>query len=61
VLGSVDEARAWLTRRHQLLGDRSLNEVAAATEDGAKDVERILNNIEYGLPVGCVFTGLAAA
>jgi uncharacterized protein (DUF2384 family) len=51
VLGSVDEARAWLTRRHPLLGDRSLNEVAAATEDGAKDVERILNNIEYGLPV----------
>jgi putative toxin-antitoxin system antitoxin component (TIGR02293 family) len=49
-LGSADEARAWLGDRHPLLGDRPPIEIAA-TDLGARQVERILLNIEHGLPV----------
>jgi putative toxin-antitoxin system antitoxin component (TIGR02293 family) len=49
-LGSADEARSWLTEPHPLLGGRSPIEVAA-TDLGARQVERILHNVEHGLPV----------
>jgi putative toxin-antitoxin system antitoxin component (TIGR02293 family) len=49
-LGSDDEARAWLGEAHPLLGNRPPIEVAA-TDLGARQVERILLNIEYALPV----------
>lgn len=49
-LGSDDQARAWLGERHVLLGDQPPIEVAA-TDLGARQVERILLNIEHGLPV----------
>ena len=49
-LGDEDEAKAWLTESHPLFGDRPPIEVAA-TDLGARQVERVLLNIEYGLPV----------
>ena len=49
-LGSDDEARSWLGEKHPLLGDRPPIEVAA-TDLGARQVERILLNIEHSLPV----------
>lgn len=47
-LGSVDEARAWLTGSHPLLGAMPIE--LAATDLGARQVEQILHNIEYSLP-----------
>jgi putative toxin-antitoxin system antitoxin component (TIGR02293 family) len=49
-LGSEDEAKTWLNMPHLLLGDQSPIEVAAS-DLGARQVERILINIEHGLPV----------
>ncbi|MEO8714237.1 MAG: antitoxin Xre/MbcA/ParS toxin-binding domain-containing protein [Acetobacteraceae bacterium] len=49
-LDDVEEARRWLNAPHMLLGRRPPIEVAA-TDLGARQVERILLNIEYGLPV----------
>lgn len=49
-LGTADEARAWLGEAHPLLGGRPPIDVAA-TDLGARQVERILLNIEYSLPV----------
>ena len=48
-LGNPDEAAAWLGERHFLLDDRPPIEVAA-TDLGARQVERILLNIEHSLP-----------
>ena len=49
-LEDADEARAWLNAPHPLLGSaRPID--TAATDLGARRVERILHNIEYGLPV----------
>lgn len=49
-LGDPAEAKAWLTGPHPLFGDRAPIEVAA-TDLGARLVERVLHNIEHGLPV----------
>ncbi len=49
-LGDADEAREWLTTPHALLSYRTPIETAA-TDLGARLVERILHNIEYSLPV----------
>ncbi|MEO9190217.1 MAG: antitoxin Xre/MbcA/ParS toxin-binding domain-containing protein [Acetobacteraceae bacterium] len=49
-MDDVEEARRWLNEPHLLLGGRPPIEVAA-TDLGARQVERILLNIEYGLPV----------
>ena len=46
----ADEARAWLDAAHPLLEGRRPIEVAA-TDLGARQVERILHNIAYDLPV----------
>jgi putative toxin-antitoxin system antitoxin component (TIGR02293 family) len=48
--GDADEARAWLNAPHPLLGGAHPIEVAA-TDLGARQVERILHNIEHDLPV----------
>jgi putative toxin-antitoxin system antitoxin component (TIGR02293 family) len=49
-LGDTDVAREWLNAPHPLLGSARPIEVAA-TDLGARQVERILHNIEYDLPV----------
>jgi putative toxin-antitoxin system antitoxin component (TIGR02293 family) len=49
-LGDADEARLWLNAPHPLLGSARPIEVAA-TDLGARQVERVLHNIEYDLPV----------
>jgi putative toxin-antitoxin system antitoxin component (TIGR02293 family) len=49
-LGDEDEAKTWRTTAHPLLDDRTPVEVAA-TDLGARQVERLLVNIEHGLPV----------
>ncbi len=49
-LGDGDEARVWLNAPHPLLGSALPIEVAA-TDLGARQVERILHNIEHDLPV----------
>ena len=49
-LGDADEAKSWLNAPHPLLGDRAPID-AAATDLGARQVERILHNIEHGLPI----------
>ncbi|HJS84088.1 MAG TPA: antitoxin Xre/MbcA/ParS toxin-binding domain-containing protein [Acetobacteraceae bacterium] len=49
-LGDEDQARSWLNEPHSLLGGRPPIHVAA-TDLGARQVERILVNIEYGLPI----------
>lgn len=48
-LGTTEEAQAWLGAPHPLLGDRQPIQVAA-TDLGARQVERLLLNIEHGLP-----------
>ncbi len=50
VFGSADEATEWLGRKHPLLGGWRPIELAES-DLGAQQVERILLNIEYGLPV----------
>ncbi len=49
-LGDADEAREWLNAPHPLLGSARPIEVAA-TDLGARQVERILFNVEHDLPV----------
>lgn len=49
-LGDGDEARVWLNAPHLLLGSALPIDVAA-TDLGARQVERILHNIEHDLPV----------
>jgi putative toxin-antitoxin system antitoxin component (TIGR02293 family) len=49
-LGDTDAAKLWLTDPHPLLGDHAPIEVAA-TDLGARQVERILHNIEHDLPI----------
>jgi len=48
--GDADEAKDWLTRPHPLLRDHAPIDTAA-TDLGARIVERILHNIELGLPL----------
>jgi putative toxin-antitoxin system antitoxin component (TIGR02293 family) len=50
VWDDVDDARAFLNTPHPLLEGRAPLDVAL-TELGARRVERILLNLEYGLPV----------
>lgn len=47
-LGDADAARSWLTEPHPMLGALPIE--IAATDLGARQVERLLLNIEYGLP-----------
>ena len=49
-LGNEAEAKTWLNTPHPLFGERPPIEIAA-TDDGARQVERLLHNIEHGLPV----------
>jgi putative toxin-antitoxin system antitoxin component (TIGR02293 family) len=49
-LGDAAEAKAWLNQPHPLFADRPPIDVAA-TDLGARQVERVLLNIEHGLPV----------
>jgi putative toxin-antitoxin system antitoxin component (TIGR02293 family) len=49
-LGGEAEAMSWLNEPHPLLGGRPPI-VVAATDLGARQVERVLINIEHGLPV----------
>jgi putative toxin-antitoxin system antitoxin component (TIGR02293 family) len=48
-LGNVQEAQSWLAAPHPMLGGRPPIE-CAATDLGARQVERLLLNIEHGLP-----------
>ena len=50
VLDDSDEAETWLNQPHPLLGNARPIDVAA-TDLGARQVERILHDIEYFLPV----------
>jgi putative toxin-antitoxin system antitoxin component (TIGR02293 family) len=45
-----NDAREWLTRPHPELGDRPPIE-CALTELGARQVETLLDRLQYGLPV----------
>lgn len=47
-LGSDDEARRWLSSPHPMLGAMPVK--VAATDLGARMVERLLHNIEHDLP-----------
>ncbi len=49
-LGSPAEAQRWLTQPHMLFGHRPPIDVAS-TDLGAREVEQMLNDIEYSLPV----------
>ena len=48
VFNDANEARAWLSTPHLML--RRMPIEAAATDLGARQVERLLHNIEYDLP-----------
>ncbi|HTU56358.1 MAG TPA: antitoxin Xre/MbcA/ParS toxin-binding domain-containing protein [Acetobacteraceae bacterium] len=48
--GDPAEARTWLNTPHPLLGSSRPIDVAA-TELGARQIERLLHNIEHDLPV----------
>ena len=48
--GDADEARAFLNRPHPLL-ERETPLNVARTEIGARQVERVLMDVEHGLPV----------
>lgn len=50
VLGDEEDSRTFLTSPHPLLDGKTPFEVAA-TDLGARRVERILHSIEHGLPV----------
>jgi putative toxin-antitoxin system antitoxin component (TIGR02293 family) len=45
-----EDGRTFLANPHPMLGGKTPPEVAA-TESGAREVERILNALEAGLPV----------
>ena len=47
-LGNDDDARAWLTEPHPMLGAMPIE--VAATDLGARQVERLLHDIEHDLP-----------
>ena len=47
-LGSTGEAQAWLTNAHPMLGAMPIK--VAATDLGARQVERLLHDIEHDLP-----------
>lgn len=47
-LGDNDEARTWLTDVHRMLGRPPID--VSATDLGARQVERLLHDIEYSLP-----------
>ena len=47
-LGSLDAARTWLTEPHPMLGAMPIE--VAATDLGARQVERLLHDIEHDLP-----------
>ena len=47
-LGGTDAARAWLTEAHPMLGAMPIK--LAATDLDARQVERLLHNIEHDLP-----------
>lgn len=47
-LGDDDEARTWLTQSHPMLGRPPID--LAATDLGARQVERLLHDIEHSLP-----------
>ena len=47
-LGGADEARAWLINPHPMLDTMPIK--LAATDLGARQVERLLHNIEHDLP-----------
>jgi putative toxin-antitoxin system antitoxin component (TIGR02293 family) len=47
-LGDDDEARTWLTETHPMLGRPPID--LAAMDLGARQVERLLHDIEYSLP-----------
>lgn len=49
-LGDADEAKTWLNEPHPLLGSARPIDVSAS-DLGARQVERILHNIEHDLPV----------
>ncbi len=46
--GNASEARLWLTEQHPMLGARPIE--VAATDLGARQVERLLHNIAHDLP-----------
>jgi putative toxin-antitoxin system antitoxin component (TIGR02293 family) len=50
VLGSVEDARAFMRRPHPELDNRRPVD-ACLTELGGRAVERVLDSIAYGLPV----------
>ncbi len=50
VLGDKTEARTWMKEPNYALGDKTPLEMVR-TEPGATLVERVLGQIEYGLPV----------
>lgn len=50
VLGGPDEARNWMKESNYALGDAQPVETAR-TEPGARLVERLLGEIEHGLPL----------
>jgi hypothetical protein len=50
VLDSVEAAKEWFSEPHQLLGDRTPAEVAQ-TPDGAQRVRRLLDGLEWSLPL----------
>lgn len=50
VLGGADEARNWMKESNPALGDAQPVETAR-TEPGARLVERLLGEIEHGLPL----------
>lgn len=47
-LGGTEQAQAWLTDLHPMLGAMPIS--LAASDLGARQVERLLHNIEHDLP-----------
>jgi putative toxin-antitoxin system antitoxin component (TIGR02293 family) len=45
------DARDFLTRKHMLLNGRTPLDVAAGSETGAAEVERVIGRLIYGAPV----------
>jgi len=50
VWGDQNDAREWLTKPHPELGDRAPID-CALSELGARQVESLLDRLQYGLPV----------
>jgi len=50
VWGNQEDAREWLTKAHPELNDRTPIE-CAMSELGARQVETLLDKLQYGLPV----------